>query len=407
MALAGFLNAALVFWHIDDFFMNPNITSRLATVDALVHHGTYAIDNSLFNNWTVDKARINGRFYSTKPFMLSTLMAAAYGTFHRITKQSFSNALQESIYRIKIVAGFIPHLLSLVYFYCFLVLWAARPMAAFVTFVCFLFGSLANGYAATINNHSPAAALTLMTFYHAYRIRSKRSMETRDWLLSGFFGGFLATIDHPSLLFGLAVLFYLGFIDTKKTAVYFVPAAMVPIAAHFYINYMATGSLWPVEMRREAFLYPGSYWLHPVANDALDEPKWTYLFHLSLGHHGFFAMTPLFIFSLISMAVALRSRERKAPEALVTGSVFLLFVIFYVVFTSNYGGNCVGVRWFLPLTPLLFLFLTPWLEKKHSMAAWALFLLAFLVSACNSYDALKGPWRDSIWDGVVKRHLRM
>ena len=36
--------------------------------------------------------------------------------------------------------------------------------------------------------------------------------------------------------------------------------------------------------------------------DALDEPKPVYLFHMILGHHGVFSLTPIFLFSAYGVA---------------------------------------------------------------------------------------------------------
>jgi hypothetical protein len=52
-----------------------NDESRLAQVDALAHHGTFAIDDSRYVK-TGDKYRYHGHFYSDKPPLLAIYGAA-------------------------------------------------------------------------------------------------------------------------------------------------------------------------------------------------------------------------------------------------------------------------------------------------------------------------------------------
>src|SRR5262245_44064961 len=61
-----------------------NDGSRLSAVEALVDHGTFAIDDSVFVNdspsrhGTKDKLFIDGHFYSDKPPVMSLLIAYVY-----------------------------------------------------------------------------------------------------------------------------------------------------------------------------------------------------------------------------------------------------------------------------------------------------------------------------------------
>ena len=51
-----------------------NDTSRLATADALVNHGTFSIDKSIFF-YTCDRIKVDGIFFSDKPPFLSLFYA--------------------------------------------------------------------------------------------------------------------------------------------------------------------------------------------------------------------------------------------------------------------------------------------------------------------------------------------
>lgn len=57
--------------------------SHLATVEALVHHGTWAIDDTAMGRHTGDRIFLNGHFYSDRPPTLSLLASGVYAVLHR------------------------------------------------------------------------------------------------------------------------------------------------------------------------------------------------------------------------------------------------------------------------------------------------------------------------------------
>ena len=81
----------------------------------------------------------------------------------------------------------------------------------------------------------------------------------------------------------------------------------MPIAAFVAAQYAVFGEF---KLAYEAFgtdeyLYEGSFWKTPLDLDAFNEhpePYSTYLFHMTLGHHGVFSLTPIFLFSVLGAA---------------------------------------------------------------------------------------------------------
>ena len=67
-----------------------NDMSRMATIESVVERGTFAIDDSLYNE-TKDKVSVNGHFYSEKPVMFTLLSAIFYKGLYTIGIR-FSNA---------------------------------------------------------------------------------------------------------------------------------------------------------------------------------------------------------------------------------------------------------------------------------------------------------------------------
>jgi len=74
-----------------------------------------------------------------------------------------------------------------------------------------------------------------------------------------------------------------------------------------------------------------------------------------------------------------------------------VLVVVYTLTTKNYGGNCAGFRWFLPVIPLSLSFVAVWLSNRYMRVSWALFLACLLVSQYHTYAALRDPWDTSGW----------
>ena len=88
----------------------------------------------------------------------------------------------------------------------------------------------------------------------------------------------------------------------RQTLLYFLPAALVPLAAFVAAQYLEFGEFYlPYEsFGSQEYRYEGSIWQTPLELDAFNkhpEPYWVYLFHMTFGHHGIFSLTPIFLFS--------------------------------------------------------------------------------------------------------------
>jgi hypothetical protein len=115
-----------------------------------------------------------------------------------------------------------------------------------------------------------------------------------------------------------------------KTLAWFVPFAALPILALMTAQYAEFGQfkLAYEDFGTEAYLFEGSLWKTPLELDALNVP-WLdpeeaarrgivgesyglYLFHMTFGHHGFWSLTPIFLFSAAGMIGLLRGAGKLA-----------------------------------------------------------------------------------------------
>src|SRR5262249_48916061 len=156
----------------------------------------------------------------------------------------------------------------------------------------------------------------LRIWYGSSSFESRSSAEDRSseirtqnsWLhfaAAGFFAGVAACTELPalSMLVIFAVLLALRW--PARTALFFIPAAAIPVAIFFLTNYLAIGQLRPAysEFGGPWYEFPGSFWVKPPEDKVkpgIDwagryESKVTYAFNLQVGHHGWFSLTPIWI----------------------------------------------------------------------------------------------------------------
>jgi hypothetical protein len=330
--------------------------------------------------------------------LLSTGGAVLYKALNRFTGLSFRSEGGHAVLVMNLLLAGAPHLILLAYAYRFLRWLAPGSRTLLWTFACFAFGNLGLAYATSINNHTPAAASVLVAFFYAFGVRHGLLERQRHWVFAGLLAGLAPTLDLGTLFVSSAVGIYLLSHDWRMTLRWFVPAALLPLIAHFGLTWLITGAVAPIYLRPELYHYPGSYWNAPTGIDALDEPRATYLFNVLLGHHGLFSMTPVLALASWALLRTLVSRGRYWAEAAVVGAPTCILIVFYTLTTKNYGGHCAGFRWLLPVTPLLLLFVPSWLDQVRRRWSVALFVLCVSIGQYHAFDALRGPWAVSSWD---------
>src|SRR5439155_22584571 len=238
-----------------------------------------------------------------------------------------------------------------------------------------------------------------------------------------FFAAFTAANELPAAAFAVALLALLLWHSPKRTLLGAVPAALVPVAAFFLTNYLALGELNPAYEKFGGpwYDYEGSYWRQAKGIDTAgsQEGRGVYAFHLLLGHHGAFSLTPIFLLSLAGMLMLLRhlgpalsgGEKPAAPEAAarrgltlagllalgVTGVVLAFYILLLDERKRNYGGWTSGPRWLIWLTPLWLVALLPaadWLARRRWGRVVGYVLLALSVASVSypEYSPWRHPW---------------
>lgn len=418
-------------------FLSSNDRSRWATVRSLVEHGTYAIDAIQDQpGWdTIDMVQHQGwdgedHLYSSKPPLLATLIAGPYWLIHTATGWT----LGDHPYVIGRTLLMVLNLGSLAALFCMVAVvvdtlgetdWGRYFVMATAAFATFL-----STFAVVLNNHLFAAASTAVCLFAGTRIAIQGGRRPWTFAICGFFAALSAACELPALsllaLVGLVLLWRFP----RPTLTAFVPASLVVVAAFFTTNYIAHQSLRPPYMHRSktnpednwyVFTYERggrerqSYWSDPNGIDRGEPSRWKYAIHMLVGHHGVFSLTPVWLMTVLGLALWIGKRfpgrmEAEDPReanhagrdsavraiALMIAVISLTCIVFYVMRPQaerNYGGMTSGFRWLFWLAPLWLVALVPAADtfgRKRATRGIALLLLAW--SAMSAAYPTWNPW---------------
>ena len=355
-------------------------------------------------------------FYSSKPPLLATLVAGLYWILHALgfTLSAYPFVVVRTILVIVNVAPFALYLYVLSKW---LDRWAAEPWARLFVFVAAAFATLVSPFLITLNNHTPATFAALFAIHGAVHVweaqRAGTTPAARWFLLAGFAAAFAVAMEMPALALAGCLGALLFFWAPGRTLAFFVPAALLPIAAALVTNYWAVGQWRPVQSEFDGaaswYQYEGSHWRKPAADEIRRGIDWArqhesrgmYAFHVLFGHHGWFSLTPIWLIALAGML----SGGRRLPWFLPALAIIVSVVVigFYLVRTDNYGGFSVGLRWLMWLTPLWLVCMIPAAEQ---LATWcggrivAYLLLGMSILSVNysPWNPWRHPW---IYDFLV------
>jgi hypothetical protein len=380
--------------------------SAQCTVWSLVERQTYVIDDIIQQpGWdTIDKVRYHDHFYSTKPALLPTLVAGVYYCVKRTTGWNLTNQTTEVTRLVLLIVNLLPMIAALIVFAAFLERYAQRDRTRVFLLLTAAVGTFLTTFLVTLNNHTVAAVSLLFAVYPAARIVVDGSRRPYHFALAGFFAAFTCTNELPAALFGLAMFGLLLQRSRESTLKCFVPAALLPVAGFFATTYIVSGSWRPfyAEYGTEMYLYVfegiPSYWMNPGGLDANREPWYVYLLHCTVGHHGIFSLSPVFLLTLAGWIRIRKSREHPLQAFLWMGLLLTCAImVFYLLRTENYnyGGRTSGLRWMFWLIPLWLIAMIPTLDSCWLRCRWTSLTMTalFSVSVFSAFYPLQNPWQ--------------
>ncbi|HEY7428838.1 MAG TPA: hypothetical protein VH682_31700 [Gemmataceae bacterium] len=424
-------------------------------------------------------------YYSTKPPLLTFLAAGEYW----VLKKAFGWSLQDAtpgeerderfaVVRVGLIAfNVVPFVVYLWLLARLAERFGATDWGRLFVVAAACFGTLVTPFLITLNNHTLATCSILVAVYATVRIQSSPSPQpsppgggegrVRGWrwfVLAGFFAGFTAVNELPAFAFVVGLGLHLLVRFPRRTLLAFVPAVVLPVAALLALNYAELGNPWDIGYSKFGgpwYEYEGSHWrnLPDQSKRGIDwaknkEGRGAYAFNLLLGHHGWLALTPVYLLGLGGMgwgvrcllggsppqpqppSPRVREKEERSPnnfspeaeeriresppltpsgeeglgmresednqlpprlwtELAVSTLLLSLVVIGYYIFKSdNYGGWTNGPRWLMWLSPLWLLAALP-IADRLGRCRWgrALCIILLVLSVLSAHYWDWNPWR--------------
>lgn len=395
---------------------SANDRSRWCTVWSLAERGTYQIDEIIqVPGWdTIDKVRKDGHFYSSKPALLPTLLAGLYWSLKQVFGLDLLERTHETVHTILLLINLIPWVIALIFLAAIGERYARSDWSRVFLLLAAAFGTLLTPFLITLNNHTIAATSVLFAIYPALRILVDKQRSSWMFWLCGFWSAFAACNELPALALVAALMVLLRREEVSKTAVWFVGGTILPLVGFLVTTYASTGSLSPfyAAYGTNAYNYvingKESYWLNPQGIDRnLDSPL-VYFLHCTIGHHGVFSLSPIF---LLTLAGWIRPRTFRSSSLRImcwlSLGLSVLVLGFYMTRTANYnyGGVSSGLRWMFWLIPLWLIAFIPvidtWGERRWFRVVSIVLLTISVISATlprsNPWQA---PWLQTVMENL-------
>jgi hypothetical protein len=343
--------------------VGPTLPLALAGVPKNYRDTGFAVAEESASWGTIDKVLDpkTGKFYSSKPPLLPTLVAGEYWLLKNTFGWSITRDRWLVMRTILLTINALPFAVYLVVLSRLVERLGGADWTRLLIVAAACFGTFLTTFATTFNNHTIAACTTLFALAAAWPVlagapallpgkasggwkpaeKNEREAETIPteptpatppesepptppvpvdiprwrFALAGFFASLTAAFELPAacLPAGLFALMLLR--QPRKTLRFAAPAALLPVAAFFATNYAAIGQLTPAygEFGGPWYEYEGSYWKpdpskskRGIDNAAKNETRGDYAFHFLIGHHGLVSLTPFWLLSVVGVAFGLR-----------------------------------------------------------------------------------------------------
>ncbi|MEX2175376.1 MAG: glycosyltransferase 87 family protein [Pirellulaceae bacterium] len=236
-------------------FQSANDKSRWCTIRALGDHGIYSIEHIIFydngepvRGWhTIDLVRHRGpdgreHYYSSKPTLLSTLLAGEYRLIKQVTGMSL--AVPSQVWFVSrlmlMLTNVVPLVVALYLLARMIDQLGQTDWGRLFSFASAAFATFITTFSSTLNNHSLAACTLVFALAAAIPIWQNRGRWCR-FALAGLFFACTAANELPALSLLVLAAGGLAWKSPWRTALAFMPAVLLVAAAAFGTNIFAHG----------------------------------------------------------------------------------------------------------------------------------------------------------------------
>ena len=238
--------------------LSANDRSRWCTIRAIVDHGSFAIDQVIFDKngkriseWqTIDLVHhrnVDGipHYYSSKPPLLPTLCAGPYWVVKQLTGTTMGKHPMYVIRILLIVINIPCFALILYWITCLVERYGQTDWGRILVVATAAGGTFLTSYSVTLNNHLMAVLGVTGCLMCILRIGRDREAPWWCYSAAGLAAAFTSANDLPALSFLCLVLAISLFRNPRRALTGTWPAAAVVVVAFFAINYLAHHSFRP------------------------------------------------------------------------------------------------------------------------------------------------------------------
>jgi hypothetical protein len=393
-----------------------NDGSRLATVECLVDHHTFAIDESIFvqpsdpspyvpgdellrTRGTQDKLLINGHWYSDKSPVPALLLAGIYQVSHWTTGLSARENPGRFCWIMTLACSGLAYVVAVGCVWGMTGLLRLLLAPRILLTSSFALATVALPYAEFVNNHVlllGVSAVLVISLLHIAEVRDQGHTPW-GWLAGvGTLAGFGYSIDlgaGPVLLLCTGVL-VMARCRRVGPVLLFAVAALPWLVLHHAVNYHVGGTIRPANAVAEYLAWPDSPFTGKYATGGWKHESWLdfaiYAAALLGGKQGSLGYNPVLFLILPALLVLLR-RSRELPEILFALALCSGTWLLYAANSRNYSGPCLSVRWFVPLLVPGFYLLAVLVKRRPDALADVLILSAggLVIAGLGWWG---GPW---------------
>jgi hypothetical protein len=380
-----------------DVWRNANTTSRALPIVTWYESGTFQIDK--YHELTVDKAFVNGHYYTDKAPLPTYLVLPFFGLLKAtgiVQPDGSGDLFGDPVYML---GGFLTASLPFALFLLYLLkkVQEYKPEGSAILLVSLpFFGSFIYVFTGTYFAHLLSAALLLWGMIY---------LEKNKIFLGGFLSG-LAFLSEYNL--GLIVLIWgmLLLLRDRSVRKFLLFSVGVAPSLLFQLAYNAYFSTSPF-----TFLYKYHNFSELDTHYGFVIPDWEPLWGLTFSpYRGIFFFVPIL---LIGFLILYQKLKKQGWKGMLSGYVSLPFLTYFVFIASYFawwGGWTYGPRLLLAITFIWAYKVVLWVvkQKKYTillgiLSVFGLFLI-LPAKGTIAYSAPTGVWNPFL-DLVVKNLL--
>ena len=376
-------------------FTSTNESSRIGSIQSLVTEHSFELNTSLW--YTNDKILINNHFYSDKPPTLAFIHSGVYWILFNFFHLDFSSNLPVALPVFVFIVIVCMSILSLIFFYKLLYEFGFSDRVCLIMTLILAFGTVFFPFSVIYNAHIVSAQLVIFSLY----ILNKKQTKLYHPILLGLFVGLNATVDILSGAFFLLFIsiFYIFYSKkSRKEKILYCIFVSISIIFYLILNHSVTGNFIPGALQPTLFSYEGSTFSKSTLSgfynhSSLPDLFW-YAFNSLIGARGLFIYTPILLFSFLGFYYAWRNNyDHKLIICLIF--YITLSVIFSILFSSDYSGNSFGIRWYVPLIPVMVFFISFYYDRIRNKKSRVELIIFYIIVAISVIISLIGafyPW---------------